>query len=74
MANQLSGQHGPSPREYDKHRRYDKDNRVRHSLQAKAFLAAEATRLSSTAAVIEDKLDKYGADRVKAATNISQLP
>ena len=74
MANQLSGQPGPSPREYDKHRRYDKDNRVRHSPQAKAFLTAQATRLSSNITVIEDKLDKYGAGRVKAATNISQLP
>ena len=74
MANQLSGQTGPSPREYDKHRRHDVDGRRRHSQQLTAFLAAQATRLSSTAAVIEDKLDKYGADRVKAATNLSQLP
>jgi hypothetical protein len=74
MANQLSGQTGNSPREYDKHRRHDIDGRRRHSPQLTAFLAAQATRLSSTAAVIEDKLDKYGADRVKAATNLSQLP
>ena len=74
MANQLSGQTGPSPREYDKHRRHDIDGRRRYSHQLTAFLAAQATRLSSTAAVIEDKLDKYGADRVKAATNLSQLP
>jgi len=69
-----SGQSGPSPREYVRHRRHDKDARRRYDNQYTAFLAAQATRLSSTAAVIEDKLDKYGADRVKAATSLSQLP
>lgn len=74
MANQLSGQTGPSPREYDKHQRHAPFGRERHSQQALAFLTAQAARLSSTPAVIYAKLTKYGADRVKAATNISQLP
>jgi len=74
MANQLSGQTTPSPREYNKHQRHAPYARLRHSQQAIAFLAAQAARLSSTAATIYAKLTKYGADRVKAATNISQLP
>lgn len=69
-----SGQPGASPREYDHHRRHDKDGRRRHDDQKSAFYAAQATRLSTTAAVIETKLDKYGAARIKAATNLSQLP
>jgi hypothetical protein len=67
-----SGQGGATPREYNKHQRHPA--RDRHSQQALAFLAMEATRLSSTSAIIEARLEKYGADRVKAATNISQLP
>ena len=74
MTNQLSGQTGASPREYDRHRRHDVDGRRRHSQQLAAFLAMEATRLSGTTTQVEHALDKYGADRVKAATNISQLP
>jgi hypothetical protein len=69
-----SGQPGPSPREYDKHRRHDVDGRRRHSQQLAAFLAAQATRLSTTSAIVEAKLDKYGADRVKAAANLAALP
>jgi len=72
MTNQLSGQGGPSPREYNKHQRHPARNR--HSQQALAFLAMEATRLAGTSAQVEKALEKYGADRVKAATNISQLP
>jgi hypothetical protein len=63
-----------TPREYTRHRRHDKDGRRRHDDQQAAFLAAQATRLSTTAETIENALDKYGADRVKKATNISQLP
>jgi hypothetical protein len=48
--------------------------RLRHSQQQLAFLAAQATRLSSTSAIIFTKLETYGAARVKAATNLSQLP
>lgn len=69
-----SGQPGPSPREYTRHRRHDTYARDRHSQQENAFLAAQAARLSSTAAVIFAKLTKYGSARVKAATNLSQLP
>ncbi len=65
---------GTSPREYNKHQRHAPFKELRHSQQALAFLAAQATRLSSTSAVIYAKLTKYGADRVKAATDISQLP
>lgn len=69
-----SGQAGASPREYDNHRRHDKDGRRRHSQQEAAFVAMEATRLSGTTTQVEDALDKYGAARVKGATDISQLP
>jgi hypothetical protein len=43
-------------------------------VQALAFLAAQAARLSTTNAVVEAKLIKYGADRVKAAANLAALP
>ncbi len=69
-----SGQGGASPREYNKHQRHAPFNELRHSQQALAFLAAQATRLSSTSAVIYAKLTKYGADRVKAAANLAALP
>lgn len=74
MANQLSGQTGPSPRCHKNHERHDRFARVRHSQQEIAFLAAQATRLSSTSAVIFAKVVKYGADRVKAAALLTDLP
>ena len=74
-----SGQGGGSPREYNLHQRHAKLARMRHGnnnkqAQLSAFLAAIATKLSSTATIIFAKVTKYGATRVKAATNISQLP
>jgi hypothetical protein len=74
-----SGQTGASPREYSNHQRHSTVGKLRHSAQAKAFLSAEAVRLLGSASVantneIFAKLTKYGATRVKAATNISQLP
>lgn len=74
MSNQLSGQTGPSPRCYQNHSRHDQYARVRHSKQELAYLQAEATRLSSTPAVIFAKLQKYGATRVSAAPNLAALP
>jgi len=75
MANQL-GSLKTAPRSYREHERHDSFVRSgdRHSKQFKTFLAAEATRLSSTSATIFAKVEKYGVERVKAATNISQLP
>lgn len=72
-----SGQPGASPREYNKHQRYARFARVRHSQQELAFLAEIAAKLGGgavTTAVVFAKIAKYGADQVKAATNISQLP
>lgn len=69
-----SGQTGASPREYSNHRRYGPTAKYRYPSQASAFLARVATLLSSTPAIIYTKLTKYGATRVNAATNISQLP
>jgi hypothetical protein len=74
MANQLSGQTGPSPQCHRNHERHDHFARVRHSQQFEAFLAAQATRLSSTSDVIFAKVEKYGADRVKAAANLAAIP
>lgn len=74
MTNQLSGQTGPSPRCHQNHDRHDHIARKRHSRQELAFLDAQATRLSSTRAVVFTKLQKYGADRVKAAANLAALP
>lgn len=76
MANQLSGQTGASPREYNNHQRHSSKARRRHDDQLAAFLAAQATRLAggATAAIVFAKLTKYGAARVKAAANLAALP
>jgi len=76
MSNQLSGQTGASPREYNSHQRYSKiARRARHpGTQLAAFLAAQATRLTSTSAVVFAKVTKYGAARVKAAANLAAIP
>jgi hypothetical protein len=69
-----SGQTGASSREYNKHQRYSSKAKRRHDDQLAAFLAAQATRLSTTSATVFTKLTKYGADRVKAAANLAALP
>ena len=75
MANQLSGQTGPSPKSNRNHSRHSVYAReTNHSDQFPAFLARIATKLTSTSAVIFAKVKKYGAAQVNAATNISQLP
>ena len=81
-ARDKSGQGGASPREYNMHQRHASYAKRRHDGnginknpgQLGAFLIAIAAKLSSTSAVIYAKVTKYGAARVKAATNISQLP
>lgn len=79
MANQLSGQTGPSPRTYRAHDRHGRYARIRNADQIRAWLALIAVRLLTTAnnaneATIYAKLQKYGYARVNGATNISQLP
>lgn len=79
MPNQLSGQRAATPREYNSHQRHSKLARLRYSAKVKRgqlgeFLAFQATRLSSTAAVIFAKVTKYGAARVKAAANLAAIP
>lgn len=79
MSNQLSGQTAATPREYNKHQRHAKLARHRYSGAAKRgqlgeFLAYQATRLSSTAAVVFAKVTKYGAARVKDAANLAAIP
>ncbi len=77
MANQLSGQPGPSPRSYLRHLRYGTFARVRYRLakrdQFSAFLLAQAARLSTTATVIFSDLKKNTAGRIKAAANTGSL-
>ena len=74
-----SGMTAATPREYNGHQRYSKLARLRYGAKAKRsqlgeFLAAQATRLATTAAVVFAKVTKYGAARVKAATNLAALP
>jgi hypothetical protein len=73
-----SGQTAATPREYNRHQRHSVLSRLRHSnkrqRQLGAFLAAQATRLSSTAAVVFAKVTKYGAAKVKAAANLAAIP
>jgi hypothetical protein len=74
MANQLSGQTGPSPRDYSKHQRYRRFSRVGIGAdQFSAFLAAEATRLTLTSAQVFVKLVKNTADRIRQVTSSSDL-
>lgn len=64
-----------APRAYGRHTRHRKFARVKTGAnQFAAFLAAQATRLTSTSAVVFAKLTKYGAARVKAAANLAALP
>lgn len=74
MASNTSGQTGASSREYNGHQRHAKFARLRHDNQRLAYLVRIAAKLTSTTAVIFAKVTKYGAQRVGAATNISQLP
>lgn len=69
-----SGQGGASPENYDQHLRHSNYARMRHSQQLIAFLAAQATRLSTTSATIFAKLAKHTAARIKQVTSLSQIP
>ena len=69
-----SGQPGASPREHNNHQRRSSLARRRHDDQLAAFLAAQATRLSTTSAIVFAKLTKYGSTRVRAAANLAALP
>ena len=62
-----------SPRENKRHQRYANFSRLNHSKQELSFLATEATRLSTTSALIFHALDSYTADQIRAATNKSQI-
>lgn len=74
MANQLGG-FTVSPRAYSRHQRHRKFARVLTGAnQFSAFLAAQATRLSSSSTVLFGKLGKYSAAKIASATNVSQLP
>ena len=80
MANQLSGQPGPSPICHRKHERHAAFGRLRVATASRigqdhfvAFLNAQATRLSTTATAIFTFLKKNTADRIRNATNTGQL-
>jgi len=73
-----SGQTAPTPREYNRHQRHAKFARFRHTSgavtgQLGAFCAAQATRLSSTSALVFAKLVKNTAARIKAAATFGSL-
>jgi hypothetical protein len=74
MANQLSGQTGASQRCYRKHERHATFARVKiGENQFSAFLAAQATRLTSSSTAIFTFLKKNTADRIRKATSTGQL-
>lgn len=73
MANQL-GALGTAPREYDAHERHTNAAKRRKSGQRAEWLAVQATRLSSTSAVIAAKLLKYNEDQIEAASSLSAIP
>lgn len=57
-----------SPRCEQKHNRHGRYSRVRYSKQLKAFLAAQATRLSSTAAAVYAELKEKTAYAITQET------
>lgn len=64
-----------APRSYRRHQRHSAFARVKTGAdQFSAFLATQATRLSSTSATIMGKLNKYTADRIRQAASLSQIP
>lgn len=65
-----------TPRAYSRHQRHRKFATLarKGANQFNGFLAAQATRLSSTASVMFTKLQKYSAAKIASATNVSQLP
>jgi hypothetical protein len=65
---------GVDPREYNQHQRHSNLAKRRHDDQLAAFLAQQATRLSTTSAVIFAKMDKYTAATIKAAASLSAIP
>lgn len=80
MSNQLSGQTGPSPQCHRNHEKHDHYARqTNHSDQFPAYLGAQALRLlgsdtPTNRQTIFAKVEKYGANRVTGAANISALP
>ena len=62
-----------SPRLFKRHQRYSNFSRLNHSKQELAFLATQATRLSTTNALIFYALDSYTADQIRAATSKAQI-
>lgn len=62
---------GASAQSHTRHKRYDKYARRRYSDQLNAFLGHEATRLTSTAAVLFEALKVNSADRMRTATGES---
>lgn len=74
MANQLSGQTGPSPRCYRKHQRHATFARVKSGQdQFSTFLAAQGARLTQTSAAIFGKLPKNSAARIAKASTFGSL-
>jgi hypothetical protein len=71
MANQL-GYPGISPRSHSQHMRHSHYAR-RRGKQFKAFLAAEATRLSSTSANIFESLTENTAARIRNTDTFAHL-
>jgi hypothetical protein len=55
-----------SSRLYKRHQRYARQDRLNHSKQELEWLNVQATRLSTTAAVVFAALDSYTADQIEA--------
>ena len=73
MANQL-GSLNVAPRSYRRHVRHDKFARIKSGAdQFSTFLAAQATRLTSTSSAIFTYLKKNTADRIKASADTASL-
>jgi hypothetical protein len=73
MANQL-GSLTVAPRAYSRYQEHRKFARIRIGAnQFSAFLSQQATRLSSTPALIFAKLAKNSADRIRKAATFASL-
>ena len=71
MADAIDTQTSPLSRK--RHQRYANFSRLNHSRQELSFLSTEATRLSTTPALIFHSLDSYTADQVHRAATKSAI-
>ena len=59
-----------SSRLYRRHQRYARSLRLNHSKQLLRWLSVQATRMSTTSALVLAALDTYTADQIETMANL----